>query len=140
LRNFLSRAYSWKPATDVPSRGFPTDETVFVSCCFSFFSHRRCAADGSVRHADNVEELFGELLTEKHPTRTIEVRGQQVPVGKYELCWGSLDVYSPKSAEALAAARTKREERKLEKLAEANPLFADQIRAENTRPDRKRRA
>jgi hypothetical protein len=60
---------------------------------------------GQVLTADRYEPLFGELLTEKHPTRTVEVRGQQVPVGTYELCWSALELYSPMSAEQLAVAR-----------------------------------
>ena len=42
--------------------------------------------DGRVQRADSYEPLFGDLVTEKHPTRTVEVRGEQVPVGRYELC------------------------------------------------------
>ena len=95
--------------------------------------------DGTVRKADNYEELFGELLHEKHPTKTVEVRGDQVPVGRWELCWSAMETYSPRSAESLAASREKREERKLEKLAESHPLFADEIRSGELQPDKRRR-
>ncbi len=86
--------------------------------------------DGRVEKADSYEPLFGELLQEKHPTLTVEVRGEQVPVGRYELCWSALELYHPKSAEQLATAREKREEQAVEKEAQAHPLFADLIRAE----------
>jgi hypothetical protein len=99
--------------------------------------------DGEVLYADTYEPLFGELLQEKHPTRTVEVRGQRVPVDRYELCWSALELYEPKSAEELAASRATRE-RKAEARAvthamEANPLFAEQIRSGAWRPEKKRR-
>jgi hypothetical protein len=84
--------------------------------------------DGRVLHADSYEPLFGDLLREKHPTRTVEVRGRQVPVGKYELCWSALECYEPKTAEELARLRATRErrrqERQEERWAAANPLLA----------------
>jgi hypothetical protein len=92
--------------------------------------------DGTVKHADNYEELFGELLTEKHPTLTVEVRGEQVPVDRYELCWSALELYHPRSAESLATAREKREARAVEKEAEDNPLFAAQIRSGVLKPEK----
>jgi hypothetical protein len=94
--------------------------------------------DGTVRHADNYEELFGELLTEKHPTKTVEVKSQQVPVGRWELCWSALERYAPRSASSLAAARVKREEKAVNKLADENPLFQDEIRAGEMQPDKRR--
>src|ERR1700722_4431131 len=95
--------------------------------------------DGGVEKADSYEPLFGELLEEKHPTRTIEAKGQQVPVSRYELVWGALELYHPRSAEALAAAREKREERAVERDVEENPLFAAQIRGGEWRPEKKSR-
>jgi hypothetical protein len=62
-----------------------------------------------------------------------------VPVGRYELCWSSLELYHPRSAESLAAGREKREARAVEKDAEANPLFADQIRSGELKAEKKRR-
>jgi hypothetical protein len=44
------------------------------------------------------------------------------------------ELYEPRTAEQLAAARVKREERAVEREAEKNPLFADQIRAEGHVP------
>lgn len=99
----------------------------------------RRMADGRVEKAENYEPLFGDLLTEKHPTRTVEVRGEQMPVGRSELCWLSLEECHPRSAESLAAARERREEKAVEKDAEANPLFADQIRSGELPPEKKRR-
>jgi hypothetical protein len=99
--------------------------------------------DGQVLHADSYEPLFGELLHEKHPTRTIEVFGQRVPAGKYELCWSALELYEPKSAEELAALRVTRErkaeERAVAQAIGANPLFAEQIRSGAWRPEKKLR-
>lgn len=95
--------------------------------------------EGQVLRADSYEPLFGELLEEKHPTKTLEVKGQQVPVGRYELCWSALEQYHPRSAESLAAAREKREEKAVERQAEENPLFADQVRSGEWRPEKKRR-
>jgi hypothetical protein len=83
--------------------------------------------DGTIRKADRYETLFGELLEEKHPTRTVEVRGQQVPVGQWELCWQALELYRPQSAEALAKGRETRERNRVAREeAEhraSNPLF-----------------
>jgi hypothetical protein len=95
--------------------------------------------DGTMRHADNYDELFGDLLTEKHPTRTVEVKSQQVPVGRYELVWGALELYKPRSPEQLAAGRVKRQQRAIEEDAQENPLFAEQIRAGEWRPEKRRR-
>lgn len=95
--------------------------------------------DGHIMHADSYEPLFGELLHEPHPTRTIQVRGQQVPCPRYELCWSALELYEPRSAEQLAAARVKREHRAIENEAQKNPLFAEQIRTGDWRPEKRRR-
>ena len=96
--------------------------------------------DGQVRQADSYEPLFGELLHEPHPTRTLEVRGRHVPCPRYSLCWSALDLYEPRSAEQLAAARAKREQRATERKAEENPLFAEQIRSGEWRPEKQRKA
>ena len=78
--------------------------------------------------ADRYEVLFGPLLEEKHPKRTVEVRGKQVPVGRYELCWSALERYEPRSAEQLAQRRATRQrlrqERDERRWAEENPLLA----------------
>ena len=84
--------------------------------------------DGQVVKADSYEPLLCDLLHEKHPTRTVEVQGQQMAVAKYELCWSALELYHPKTAEELAQARTSRERRKEVRQdkhwAEENPLLA----------------
>ena len=99
--------------------------------------------DGRALHAGSYEPLFGELLREKHPTRTVEVRGRQVPVDRYELCWSALHLYEPKSAESLAALRRTRErraeERAVAEAVRANPLFAGQVRTGAWRPEKKPR-
>ena len=41
--------------------------------------------DGQVLHGGSCEPLFGELLHEPHPKRTVEVRGQRVSADRYEL-------------------------------------------------------
>ena len=81
--------------------------------------------DGSVRQADNYEELFGELLHEPHPTRTLELpNGQVVPAPRWTLCWSALERYEPRTAEQLAEGRAKREQRAIETEAQQNPLVA----------------
>jgi hypothetical protein len=95
--------------------------------------------DGQIRQAPSYEPLLDDLLHEPHPTRTIEVRGQPVPCPRYSLCWSALDLYEPRSAEQLAASRVKRQQRATEKGAEANPLFAEQIRSGQWRAEKKHR-
>src|SRR4029077_16293139 len=95
--------------------------------------------DGQVLKADSYEPLFGDLLHAPHPSRTLEVRGQQVPCPRYNLCWSALELSEPRSAEQLAAARVKREQRAIEKEARENPLFADQVRSGEWRPEQKPR-
>src|SRR5262249_1932679 len=84
--------------------------------------------NGSIQKADSYEALFGNLLHEKHPTRTVKVRGQPVAVGRGELVWGSLETYHPRSAEQLASVRVSGErgkkERELQKWMDDNPLLA----------------
>ena len=61
--------------------------------------------DGQVVQAESYVPLLGDLLPTKHPTRTVEIRGQQMAVDKYELCWSALEQYHPKSAAGLDAHR-----------------------------------
>ena len=95
--------------------------------------------DGRVVEHASYEAGFGPMLLEPHPTRTIEVRGQMVHPHRYSLCWAPFELYEPQTAEQLAAARVKREERAVEREAEKSPLFADQIRDEGYRLVRKGR-
>ncbi len=84
--------------------------------------------DGQVLKADNYEELFGELLTENHPSRVLDFKGRQAPYPRWTLCWSALERYTPRSADALAALRISRQQgrevREHGKFAEENPLFA----------------
>jgi hypothetical protein len=92
--------------------------------------------DGQVHHTHDYETLFGELLQEPHPTRTIEVRGQQVPCPRFSICWSALGRYEPRTAEQLAALRVSRERKKAEreekKWAADHPLlaWAERVREE----------
>ena len=74
------------------------------------------------------EDGFGTMLQERHPTMTIEVKGQKVHPDRYSLCWAPIETYQPRTAGQLATARVKREKIKAEraekKYAEEYPLFA----------------
>jgi hypothetical protein len=84
--------------------------------------------DGSVQQAGSYEALFGELLHETHPTKTLEIKGKLVPSPRWELCWSALELYKPKSAEGLAALLVSRESgretREDRQFAEEHPLLA----------------
>jgi hypothetical protein len=87
--------------------------------------------------SDRYEDVFGSLVTELHPTKTVEVRGQKVPVPRWQLYWSGLDLYEPRSADALAAARITRERNKAareqERYEREYPLFAEIERQEKER-------
>jgi hypothetical protein len=95
--------------------------------------------DGKPVEVSGYKEGFGDMLFEPHPTRGFEHQGKRVAYHRYSLCFAPYHEYKPKSAEQLAAARSRREERAVERFAEANPLFEDQIRAEQAQPERRRR-
>lgn len=84
--------------------------------------------DGQVVEVAGYEEGFGAMLDERHPTMTIEVRGERVHPHRYSLCWSDIPLYEPKTAEQLAALREsrtrKRAEREEKKWTEENPLLA----------------
>src|SRR5262245_22503162 len=61
--------------------------------------------DDTVKVADNYEILFGDLLTEPHPTRRLQVKGEMVAPPRWSLVWSALERYTPKSAESSAALR-----------------------------------
>jgi hypothetical protein len=92
--------------------------------------------DGQIRSSPSYEPLFGDLLHESHPTRTIEVRSRQVPCPRYSVCWSALERYAPRSADQLAALRASREckkaQREANKWRENNPLlvWAEALQAE----------
>jgi hypothetical protein len=85
------------------------------------------AGDGQVLCAERYEDVFGALLAEPHPTRTVAVKGQRVPVSKYELYWSPLERYVPRSAEELALLRQGRQRKRQERAdaawARDNPLL-----------------
>lgn len=140
----------WMKLSLIPSDHRETGEAAPVAVVYKVYrgekrltersTFLRRMPDGTVARASRYEPVFGELLHEKHPTKTIEVRGQQVPVGRYELCWSALGLYQPRSAEELAKLRAYRAQRKAEREAaaerEANPLFtvwAERLKAERER-------
>jgi hypothetical protein len=79
------------------------------------------------------------MLLEPHPTAGFMHKGQFCRTHRYSLCWADFPLYEPKSAEQLAAARGRREEKAVERSADENPLFADQIRSGDWRPEKKPR-
>jgi hypothetical protein len=93
----------------------------------------RMGPDGVIA-SEEYESLFGPLLTELHPSKTIEVMGKRVPVARWQMYFSALELYEPRSAEQLAAARVTRQRNKAEraekKYAEDYPLFAEIERQE----------
>ncbi len=87
----------------------------------SVFVMRR--PDGTITKSKNHEELFGDLLKEKHPTRGFEHNGTWCAFDRWTLVWSALELYKPRSAEALAQLRATRESNKDAKFAEDYPLF-----------------
>jgi hypothetical protein len=91
--------------------------------------------DGQAKEVAGYQQGFGGMLTEPHPTRTFTVKGQTHHVHRYGLYWAGYEPdYRPRSAEQLAAARRRREQKAVEKEAEERPLFADVIRPEGFDP------
>jgi hypothetical protein len=87
------------------------------------------------REVEGYEHGFGPMLTEPDPVRTFEHNGERVAVHKYSLYWAGFDTsYRPRTAKQLATARVRREEKAVEREAEANPPFADFIREEHRKP------
>lgn len=94
--------------------------------------------NGTARECGPYAEALKHMLDERHPTRRVTVRGEEVPISMYEVQWSGFEPdYRPQSADQLAAAREKREAKALEREAQAHPLFADVIRAEG-KPGRRR--
>lgn len=83
---------------------------------------------GELLCCERYENVFEGLLDEKHPTKTLEVRGAKVPTRRYQLYWSALELYEPRSAEQLAELRASRErgkaQREEKKWALENPLLA----------------
>jgi hypothetical protein len=114
------------------------------------------AKDGVKRHfrvetmteCETPEAGFGEMLMEPHPTKGFEHRGQWCRIHRYSLCWGWYEPdYTPASAEKLAAAREKREDKAEAKFqkevdeAANSSLFPDWVREqmEENRPKKGRK-
>jgi hypothetical protein len=112
------------------------------------------AKDGVKRHfrvetmaeCETPEAGFGDMLMEPHPTKGFEHRGQWCRIHRYSLCWGWYESsYAPKSAEDLAAARERREDKAEKKWQAqvdkdaANSLFPEITReiAEEARKQKK---
>jgi hypothetical protein len=85
--------------------------------------------DGTVKKAYGYQSLIEELLDEPHPTKTVEYRGRKVPVARYELHWSALELYTPRSAEQLAALRVSREQKKAERERSATCFPSLALRA-----------
>ncbi len=92
--------------------------------------------DGRPVEVASHEEGFGTMLLETHPTQRIEAR-EGARAHRYSLCWAPIQTYRSRSAELLAAARERREEGAVERAAEENPLFADQVRSGEWRREKK---
>lgn len=93
----------------------------------------------TMQECESMEAGFGQMLLEPHPTKGFEHEGKWCRLHRYSLCWGGFEPdYRPASAEKLAAARQKRQEKAVEKEAEAAPLFASIIKEEGyVKPRRK---
>ena len=86
--------------------------------------------DGQPVEVAGLEEGFGNRLNEPDPDRGFMLKGRFVRVHRYSLYWAGYEPdYRPKSAEQLAAARHRREQKAVEAEAKGN-LFADLVRAE----------
>lgn len=108
---------------------------------------RHFRADGELRECESVEAGFGDMLMEPHPTKRFTWAGKEIAPHRYSLCWGWFEPdYRPKSADQLAAARAKREDKAERKWQEAvekeasGSLFPDWVReqAEEQRKGRRR--
>lgn len=102
----------------------------------------------TMTECETPEAGFGEMLHEPHPTNGFEYRGQWCRTHRYSLCWGWYESnYRPRTAEQLAAARHRREQKAEERWqaeveAEAGrSLFPDFVRelAAEQRENQKRR-
>jgi hypothetical protein len=93
--------------------------------------------DGVPVECASYQEGFGEMLFESDPVRGFERDGVFAHVHKHSLYWAGYEPgYRPQSADSLAVAREKRQQKALEKEAEGT-LFAEQIRAEGYVPKRR---
>lgn len=81
-------------------------------------------------------DAYGVPMKYKVPddeTRTYRTETRHLPVPRYYQTWAYLEEYKPKEQWQLDEAQAKRQAKALEREAQDNPLFADQIRDEGTR-------
>jgi hypothetical protein len=85
------------------------------------------------------EDAYGPLRTESDPVRGFtDTKGVWHFYRRYECYTGFYEAdYHPASAETLAKLRVSREANKVEREAEAMPLFAEQIRAGELAPKKR---
>lgn len=111
----------------------PTPAATVITCQNARGEKRHFRVE-TMTECDTPEAGFGEMLMEPHATKGFEHRGQWCRFHRYSLCYGWFEPdYRPKTAEALAAARERREQKALAKEAEGS-LFRDQILAEGYVP------
>jgi hypothetical protein len=117
----------------------PVPAAVVLTARNAAGDERHVRADGEPRECPSMEAGFGDMLAEPHPTLTIDVFGKAVAPHRYSLYWSGFEPdYRPQSAEQLAAARERREQKAVETEAEGN-LFAELIRAEGYVPPKRKR-
>lgn len=86
--------------------------------------------NGHAREVASYAEGFGPMLLEEDPATAFTWKGETRHLHRYGLYWAGYESgYTPRTAEQLAAARERREQKAVEKEAEGS-LFADLIRAE----------
>ena len=89
----------------------PVPSATVISCRNAAGVKRHFRVE-TMTECDTPEAGFGDMLMEPHPTKGFEHRGQWCRIHRYSLCWGWFEPdYRPQSAEQLAAARAKREEK-----------------------------
>jgi hypothetical protein len=65
-----------------------------------------------VRECSSYQDGFGAMLTEPDPVRTFEHKGEKIHVHRFSLYWAGYETgYAPRTADQLAAARDRREEK-----------------------------
>ena len=99
--------------------------------------HFTVDAEGLVHECASYESGFGPMLLEEHPTRGFtDKAGVFHHYHRYSLCWADFPLYSPKSADQLAALRESRERNKAareqKKYEQQNPLLVwiERVQAE----------
>jgi hypothetical protein len=112
----------------------PTPSATFITCQNNAGQKQHFRVE-TMTECDTPEDGFGAMLLEPHPTKRVTWGGKEIALHRYSLCWGWFEPdYRPASAEKLAAARAKREEKaertwreEVEKQATGS-LFPDFVR------------